>query len=123
MGACSPRCIAFVLAFITAAHACVRENVPLHSFKGVSSPCRCMFYSFLFCLVCSVSAGFRVVLQAFLALFSRESVPLHSSREIVPSAGAYNVLLVSSLYCKLVLLFLIYIFFTFDKKKKKLSEL
>jgi len=44
---------------------------------------------------------------------SGESVPLHlpfmfsllRSREHVPSAGACNVLLVSSLYCKLVLLF------------------
>jgi len=50
----------------------------------------------------------------FLGLVcSEESVPLHlpfmftmlRSKEPVPSAGACNVLLVSSLYCKLVLLF------------------
>jgi hypothetical protein len=54
-----------------------------------------------------------------------ENVPLHSpfvfakgcSREFVPFAGACNVLLVSSLYRKLVLLFLIYTILTFDKKK------
>jgi hypothetical protein len=50
----------------------------------------------------------------FLSLAcARENVPLHSpfvfakvcSRESVPFAGVYNVLLVSSLYRKLVLLF------------------
>jgi hypothetical protein len=40
-------------------------------------------------------------------------------RESVPFAGACKVLLVSSFYCKLVLLFLIYIILTFDKKKKR----
>jgi hypothetical protein len=56
-----------------------------------------------------------------------ESVPLPlpflfsllRSREFVPSDGACAVLLVSSLYRKLVLLFLIYILLTFDQKKKK----
>jgi hypothetical protein len=54
-----------------------------------------------------------------------ESVPLPlpflfsllRSREFVPSDGACTVLLVSSLYRKLVLLFLIYILLTFDQKK------
>jgi len=41
------------------------------------------------------------------------------TREPVPLASVYSVLLVSSLYCKLVLLFLIYILLTFDQKKKK----
>jgi len=40
------------------------------------------------------------------------------SRESVPLARVCTVLLVSSLYCKLVLLFLIYILLTFDQKKK-----
>jgi len=42
------------------------------------------------------------------------------SREPVPSACTCTtfVLLVSSLYCKLVLLFLIYTILTFDQKKK-----
>jgi hypothetical protein len=35
------------------------------------------------------------------------------------AAAVCNVRLVFSLYCKLVLLFLIYIFFTFDKKKSQ----
>jgi hypothetical protein len=39
------------------------------------------------------------------------------SRESVPLASVYSVLLVSSLYRKLVLLFLIYILLTFDQKK------
>jgi hypothetical protein len=41
------------------------------------------------------------------------------SRESVPFAGVCTVLLVSSLYRKLVLLFLIYILLIFDKKKRK----
>ena len=44
------------------------------------------------------------------------------SRESVPFAGVCTVLLVSSLYRKLVLLFLIYILLTFDRKKKKIDE-
>jgi len=162
----------FVLAFIRAAHACVRENVPLHSFKGVSSPCWCMFCSFLFCLLCSVSAGFRLVLGSlfpctlqgrlfpllvhvmfcwfpaciaslscsfliytFLTFDQKKkeqregacspalaSCVLLRSRESVPFAGVCTVLLVSSLYRKLVLLFLIYILLTFDKKKRKSKE-
>jgi cbb3-type cytochrome oxidase subunit 3 len=47
------------------------------------------------------------------------SCVLLRSRESVPFAGVCTVLLVSSLYRKLVLLFLIYILLTFDKKKKK----
>jgi len=42
------------------------------------------------------------------------------SREFVPLARVCTVLLVSSLYRKLVLLFLIYILLTFDKKKREL---
>jgi hypothetical protein len=42
------------------------------------------------------------------------------SRESVPFTGVCIVLLVSSLYCKLVLLFFIYTILTFDKKKKEL---
>jgi hypothetical protein len=41
------------------------------------------------------------------------------SRESVPLARVCTVLLVSSLYRKLVLLFLIYILLTFDQKKKE----
>ena len=44
------------------------------------------------------------------------------SRESVPLASVCTVLLVSSLYRKLVLLFLIYILLTFDKKKKIASS-
>jgi hypothetical protein len=63
---------------------------------------------------------------SFLGLaYYGESVPLPlpflfsllRSREFVPSDGACTVLLVSSLYRKLVLLFLIYILLTFDQKK------
>ena len=43
-------------------------------------------------------------------------------RESVPFADVCTVLLVSSLYRKLVLLFLIYILLTFDQKKKKKSK-
>jgi hypothetical protein len=64
---------------------------------------------------------------------SRESVPVDltmvCSREPVPFAWICSrdvhalcmsfVLLVSSLYCKLALLLLIYIILTFDQKKKK----
>jgi hypothetical protein len=39
------------------------------------------------------------------------------SREFVPFVSVCTVLLVSSLYRKLVLLFLIYILLTFDQKK------
>ena len=44
------------------------------------------------------------------------------SKESVPFAGACKVLLVSSLYHKLVLLFLIYIILIFDKKKRALKK-
>jgi hypothetical protein len=44
------------------------------------------------------------------------------SKESVPFAGACKVLLVSSLYHKLVLLFLIYIILIFDIKKKSSQE-
>ena len=43
------------------------------------------------------------------------------SREYVPFSDVYTTLLVSSLYRKLALLFLIYTILTFDKKKKELS--
>jgi hypothetical protein len=46
------------------------------------------------------------------------SCVLLRSREFVPFAGVCIVLLVSSLYRKLVLLFLIYILLTFDQKRK-----
>ena len=46
------------------------------------------------------------------------SCVLLRSRESVPFVGVSSVLLVSSLYRKLVLLFLIYIILTFDQKKK-----
>jgi hypothetical protein len=81
-----------------------------------------------------------LVLQAKLALVSLLYGPVACSGEAVPQhkpfvflcsarsscfsfprayvAVVCNVLLDSSLYCKLVLLFLIYILFTFDQKKK-----
>jgi len=69
----------------------------------------------------------------FLLARSRESVPVDltmvCSREPVPFAWICSrdvhalcmsfVLLVSSLYCKLALLFLIYTILTFDIKKKE----
>ena len=54
----------------------------------------------------------------FLGLaFAGENVPLYS-----PFEFACNVLLATSLYRKLVLLFLIYTFLTFDQKKRKKKE-
>jgi len=50
------------------------------------------------------------------------SCVLLRSRESIPFAGVCTVLLVSSLYRKLVLLFLIYILLTFDQKKKNQAE-
>jgi len=41
------------------------------------------------------------------------------SREYVPFSDVYTTLLVSSLYRKLALLFLIYTILIFDQKKKK----
>jgi hypothetical protein len=98
-------------------------------FKGVCSLWWCMFWS----------AGFQLVLQASLALFwsihylhlikkkKELSVPLPLpfmfslllSRESVPYDGACSDLLVSSLYCKLVLLFFdLYITYIWSKKRK-----
>jgi len=58
--------------------------------------------------------------------YSRESIPFASLSCFGLFKGAcslfvclFFVLLVSSLYCNLVLLFLIYTILTFDKKKKK----
>ena len=101
----------FILAFIRAAHACVRENVPLHSFKGVSSPCWCMFCSFLFCLLCSVSAGFRLVLGSlFPCTLQGRLFPL-----LVHVMFCWFPACIASLSCS----FLIYTFLTFDQKKKR----
>jgi hypothetical protein len=60
----------------------------------------------------STSLLFSYVQQDLLALV------FQGHMFFLAAAAVCNVLLVSSLYCKLVLLFLIYILLTFDIKKK-----
>jgi len=76
----------------------------------------CVRLGTLYALVPLITiGGFFTVIIFFSGLL------FWSLREPVPFARLCIsfVLLVSSLYCKLVLLFLIYTFLTFDQKKKK----
>jgi len=92
-------------------------------FKGACSLCIQGFFAYVIVIVLYLDhyigdpnflAGLcwgacSPALASCVLLWSRESVPL---------ARVCTVLLVSSLYRKLVLLFLIYILLTFDQKKK-----
>ena len=74
-------------------------------------------------LVLYLYRGFLVGLCRGACSPALASCVLLWSRESVLLARVCSVLLVSSLYRKLVLLFLIYIFLTFDQKKERALSL
>jgi hypothetical protein len=92
-------------------------------FKGACSLCIQGFFAYVIVIVlyldhCIGDPNFLAGLCWGACSPALASCVLLWSRESVPLARVCTVLLVSSLYRKLVLLFLIYTLLTFDQKKK-----